>query len=86
MTKDQQKIIRGAVEANREIIKRLQLQNQALMAQLPEPVKTMRRADNGFINLPGGEKLVYNDKLYKKYEAGRQGVIVMTGGKRCLSR
>lgn len=81
MTKDQQKIIRDAVEANRDIIKRLQLQNQALMAQLPEPAKCVREVDNGFINLPGGEKLVYNDKLYKKYEAGRRGVTIITGGK-----
>lgn len=54
------------------MVKRIQLQNQTLSALLPEPVKRLRAADNGFINLPGGEKLIYNEKLYKKYEAGKQ--------------
>ncbi|RPH47230.1 MAG: hypothetical protein EHM85_20235 [Desulfobacteraceae bacterium] len=66
MTKDQEKIIRDIVTANKEIINRLHLQNQALAAQLPEerPGKPVR----GFIDLPDGKRLWYDHKAQTRWE------------------
>jgi len=78
MTGDQQKFIRNIVEENREIIKRLQLQNQALMSLLPEiPCAARRTPAENFIILPDGEKLFYG-KTAKKRKRKKRGVRLIT--------
>lgn len=77
MTRDQEKIIRDIVERNREIANRLRLQDQALMAMLPER-KRRRTVDphKGYITLPDGEKLWYDKKEEKKYNRAKSGLTL----------
>jgi hypothetical protein len=71
MTKDQEKIIRDIVIANKEIINRLHLQNQALVAQLPE--ERPGRPARGFIDLPDGKRLWYDQKAQARWEKEQRG-------------
>jgi hypothetical protein len=85
MTPEQQKLIRNIVEENLAFGRRLHLQNQALMALLPELPYAARRAPaEDFIILPDGEKLFYG-KTAKKRGRNKRGMTVMTGGK-CQSK
>jgi hypothetical protein len=77
MTKEQTKLIRDMILANREFINRLHLQNQTLNALLPtEKGRKGHDPEKGYITLPDGEKLWFDKKEEKKYNRAKSSLTL----------
>ncbi|MBU2623038.1 MAG: hypothetical protein KKD92_12045 [Proteobacteria bacterium] len=81
MKKELETTIRESIRVNREIIQRLQLQIQALSAQLPSTCVRKAAKPNNFIELPNGEILSYIPAGQKRRKKRKGHLTIKIGGK-----